>query len=110
MKFTCITIYNYIVHCTIKTRAQLVRRYKGKRTSEKSEVLTYKDATQVVRYRCVNQQAKEVNSRAIFLLIAVRTNLCGGIDSLYCQTNKHKYESVHFHLLVSIFLSLILSF
>ena len=39
-------------------------------------MVTYKDATQVLRYRCVYQQAKKVNSRAIFLLIAVKTNLC----------------------------------
>ena len=39
-------------------------------------MVTYKDATQVLGYRCVYQQAKKVNSRAIFLLIAVKTNLC----------------------------------
>ena len=81
-------MYNYTVHCTIRTRAQLVKRYQGKRTSEKSEILTYKDATQVVRYRCVNQKSKEVNSRAIFLLHAVKTNLCWGINSFDYKTNK----------------------
>ena len=49
-------------------------------------MVTYKDATQVFRYKCVNQQAKKVNSRAIFLLIAVKTNLCWGINSLDYQT------------------------
>ena len=34
-------------------------------------MVTYKDATQVFRYKCVNQQAKKVNSSAIFLLLAV---------------------------------------
>ena len=38
-------------------------------------MVTYKDAAQEVRYRCINQQAKKVNSRAIFLLFAVKTNL-----------------------------------
>ena len=80
--------YTVQLHSAIKTKAQLFKRYQGKRTSEKSEILTYKDATQVVRYRCVNQQAKKVNSRAIFLLHAVKTNLCWGINSLDYQTNK----------------------
>ena len=35
-------------------------------------MVTYKNATQVVRNECVNQQAKKVKSRAIFLLVAVR--------------------------------------
>ena len=39
-------------------------------------MVTYKDTTQVFRYRCVNQQAKKVNSGALFLLMAVKTNLC----------------------------------
>ena len=30
--------------------AQFVRKYQGKRTSEKSEMGTYKDASQQVRY------------------------------------------------------------
>ena len=51
-------------------------------------MVTYKDAAQVVRYRCVNQQAKKVDSRAKFLLNAVKTNLCWGIKSLDYQTNK----------------------
>ena len=38
-------------------------------------MVTYKDAAQVVRYRCVNQQAKKVDLRAIILLLAVKTNL-----------------------------------
>ena len=65
----CSTLYQ-------TTRAQSVKRYNGTMTSEKSEILTYEDATQVVIYRCVNQQAKKFNSRAVFLLIAVKTNLC----------------------------------
>ena len=47
VKCTCITQCNYTVHCTIRTRAQSVRRQHRKRTSEKSEMMTYKDTTQV---------------------------------------------------------------
>ena len=38
-------------------------------------MVTYKDAAQVVRYRCVNQQAKKVDSKAIFPLHAVYNNM-----------------------------------
>lgn len=62
MYMQCITLYNYVLHWAygamyyiIVLPAQLVRRYTGKRTSEKSEKVTWKDVTQVVRYRCVNQ-------------------------------------------------------
>ena len=41
-----ITVYRYSVHCTIRTRAQSVRRQHEKRTSEKSDMVTYKDTTQ----------------------------------------------------------------
>ena len=51
-------------------------------------MVTYKDAAEVVRYRCVNQQAKKVYSRALFLLHAVKTNLGWGINSLDYQTNQ----------------------
>ena len=51
-------------------------------------MVTYKDATQVFRYKCVNQQAKKVNSRAIFLPHTAMTNLSWGINSLGYQTNK----------------------
>ena len=37
----------YTVHCTIRARAQSVRRQHRRRTSEKSEMVTYKDSTQV---------------------------------------------------------------
>ena len=77
-----------VLHCTIRNIAQLVRRYQRKRNSEKSEMVTYKDAVQVVRYRCVNEQVKKVYSRAVFLLHAVKTNLFWGITSLdYKHTN-----------------------
>ena len=71
MKCTCITLYNYTVHCTIRTRAQSVRRQHRKRNSEKSEMVTYKYVTEVVRNRCDNHQAKRVDSRALVLLIAI---------------------------------------
>ena len=43
------TLYNYTVHCTIRTRAQSVRRQHRKRTSEKSEKVTNKNTFQVAR-------------------------------------------------------------
>ena len=70
MKCTCIKLYNYTAHCTIRTRGQSVIRQHRKRKSEKSEMVTYKHVTEVVRNRCVNHQAKRVDSRAILLLIA----------------------------------------
>ena len=47
-----------------------------------SEILTYEDATQVIRYRCVNQQTKGVEIWAILLLLSVKANLSWGINSL----------------------------
>ena len=61
---------HYTVYCTIRTRAQSVRRQHEKRTSEKSEMVTYKHGNGVVRNRCVKNKAKRVDSRAILLLIA----------------------------------------
>ena len=55
---------------TIRTRGQSVRRQHRKRNSEKSEMVTHKHVTEVVRNRCVNLQAKRVDSRTIVLLIA----------------------------------------
>ena len=49
VKCTCITLYIYTVHCTIRTRAQSVRRQNEKRTSERYEMVTYKDNTKVAR-------------------------------------------------------------
>ena len=40
-----------------------------KRSSEESEMGTYKEAHEVVRNRCVNHQTKGVDSRALLLLI-----------------------------------------
>ena len=71
MKCTCITLYNHTVYCTKSTRAQSVRRQHRKRNSEKSEMVTYKYVTEVVRNRCDNHQARRVDSRAIVLLNAV---------------------------------------
>ena len=52
------------------TRAQSVRRQPGKRTSQESEMVTYKHVNEVVRNRCVKHQANRVDSRATLLLIA----------------------------------------
>ena len=49
VKYTCITLYNHTVHCNIRNRAQSVRRQHRKRTSEESEIVTYKDTTQWLR-------------------------------------------------------------
>ena len=49
MRCTCITLYNYTGHCTIRTRAQSVRRQHRKRNSEKSKMVTYKYVTEVLR-------------------------------------------------------------
>jgi len=70
IKCTCIILYNYTVHCNIRTREQSVRRQHRKRNSEKSEMVTYKHVTEVVGNRSDNHQAKRVDSRAIVLLIA----------------------------------------
>ena len=43
IKCTCITLYTFTVHCTIRTKAQSVRRQHEKRTSEKSEMVTCED-------------------------------------------------------------------
>ena len=52
VKCTCISLYHYTVHCTIRTRDQSVRRQHRRRTSEKSEMVTYKDTTQVANWSC----------------------------------------------------------
>ena len=53
VKCTCITLYNKTVHCTIRTRFQSIRRQHRRRTSEKSETVTYKDSSQVATNRWV---------------------------------------------------------
>merc|ERR1711954_373599 len=62
--------HHYTLHCTIRTRAQSVRRQQRKRTSEESEMVTYNHLTEVVRTKCANHQARKVDSRAILILIA----------------------------------------
>ena len=84
-KCICITLYNYTVHCTLSTTGQSVRRQHRKRNSEKSEMVTYKHVTEVVRNRCVNQQAKRMVSRAIVLLSA--TSVGALIIWIIKQTN-----------------------
>ena len=49
LKCICLTLYNETVHWTIRTRYQSVRRQHRRRTSEKSEMVTYKDNIQVAR-------------------------------------------------------------
>ena len=53
-------------------------------------MVTHKNATQVVRNRCVNQQAKIVDSNALFWQITVKTKFGWGINGLNYQINKHK--------------------
>ena len=78
-------MYNCTVHCTITTRAQLVRRPQRKGISGESEMVTYKHVTEVIRSRCVNNQAKKVDSRTIHLL---STNyVVALISSIFKQTN-----------------------
>merc|ERR1711954_600665 len=70
VKCTFITLYNCTAHYTIHTRAQSVRRQQRKRTSQDSEMVTYKQVTEGVRNRCVNHQAKRVDSLATLLVSA----------------------------------------
>ena len=67
-KCICITLYNYTVHCTIRTRVQSLRRQQRKRTVEKSEMVTYKDTTQLV---INNWVLIKINETHIFLSIWV---------------------------------------
>merc|ERR1711954_587898 len=104
--------YNYKVHCTIRTRGQSVRRQHRKRNSETSEMVTYTHVTEEVRNRCVNHQAKRVDSRAIYLLIATfigaliiliikKTN-----TNITNQTNKLTNKTVHISSSFSKFLTI----
>merc|ERR1711954_280862 len=70
VKYICITLYNCTVQCTTRYRAQLARRQQRKRTSQESEMGTYKHVNEVVRNIYVKHQAKILDSRAILLLIA----------------------------------------
>ena len=81
----CITLYTYTVHCTIRARAQSTRRQHRRRNSEKSEIVTYKHVTEVVRNRCVNHQSKRMDSRAIVLLIATSV---GALIPLHSASEK----------------------
>ena len=54
---------------------------KTYQTSEKSEMVIYKDVYQVVRNRGVNQQATKVDSMAILLIIAVNIMFGPGFES-----------------------------
>ena len=70
------TVYLYYIFY-LRTRAQSVRRQHRKRTSEKSDIVTYKDSTQVVSIRQVIQHAKKGDWGAILILIVVNVTLVG---------------------------------
>ena len=84
-------------------RAQSVRRWQRKRTSQESEMVIYKHVNEVVRNRCVKHQAKRMDSRAILLII---TTFVGALIILIIKqtntnianrTNKvNKYKCTHF--------------
>ena len=63
-------MYTCTEQCTINTRAQSVRIHQSKRTSQETEMVTFKFVSEMVRNRCVKHQAKRMDSRAIHLLIA----------------------------------------
>ena len=75
VKFTCITLHYNSVHCIIRTRAQSVIKQHRKITSEKSDIVTYKDSTQVFRTKVSQSHTKKVDSRAALMLIAVKASL-----------------------------------
>ena len=50
----------YTVYYTIRTRAQLDKKYQWKRTSQESEMVTYKHVTEVIMNRCVIHQAYQI--------------------------------------------------
>ena len=81
------TLYNCTVNYTIRTRAQSVRRQQRKRTSQESDMVTYKHVTEVVSNRFVNHLAKSVDSKAILLLIA--TSVGALIIWIIKQTNTY---------------------
>ena len=69
----------------MRTRAQSVQRQQKKRTSQEREIVTYKHVTEVVRNRCLNHQAKRVDSRVILLLSA---SSVGALNNwIFKQTN-----------------------
>ena len=61
---------NCKVQCTIRNRTQSARSQQRKRTSEESEMVTYKHVNEVARIRCVKHQANRVDSGALPCLIA----------------------------------------
>merc|ERR1711954_12484 len=87
-------------HCITMYRAQSDRRKQRKRTSQESEMVTYKHVNEVFRNGCVKHQANRVDSRAILLLMATsvgaliiliikQTN-----TSIANQTNKHTHTQI----------------
>jgi len=69
----------------MRTRAQSVRRQQRERTSVESEMVTYNHVTEVVKNKCVNHQARRVDSRAILILLG--TSVGALITSTIKQTS-----------------------
>ena len=70
---------HYIVDCTIRTRAQSVRRQHGERISEKIEMMTYDDATQMLKIETRNEFGFKLNFDSLDykkaqILINIQTN------------------------------------
>ena len=57
-------------------------------TSQESEMVTYKHITEVVRNRCLNHEAKRVDSRVLLLIIEVKINFSLNFENTDYQTNK----------------------
>ena len=85
---TCITQYTHTLHCTVRTRAQSIRRQQRKRTSEESEMVTYNHVTEVVRSECVNHHARRMDSGAILILIVT------SVGTFIISTIKQKATNV----------------
>ena len=66
---------HYTVQCTIRTKAQSIRRQHRKRTWEKSDMVTYEDSIQVVRKRLADQHANKMDARTILILISAKVTL-----------------------------------
>ena len=63
----------------------VIMKKQSRMTSQENEMVTYKHVTEVAGKRCVNQEAKRVDSWAIVLLIA--TSVGALIIQIIKQTN-----------------------
>merc|ERR1711954_52482 len=84
VKCTCITLYICTLHCTIRTRAQSVRRKQRKRTSVEREMATYNHVTEVVRNKCTSKESGFKGNAYS------HCNICWGFNNFNYQTNSHK--------------------